>query len=119
MITSNRSNIPGLKPTAKQLQVQIQELKRNGNADEQTEVLNSLYHTYVRSLKAKGLMDFDDLLCNTIDLLTNNPNIKNDFDAVLVDEYHDTSKMFFQILTSLCADNEITVVGGTVIQIFK
>lgn len=89
----------------------------NENADEQTEALNTLYHRYLQSLEAKKLMDFDDLLSNAIHLLIKNPDIKTDFDAVLVDEYQDTSKMFFRLLSNLCArDNEITVVGGTVIQ---
>ena len=62
------------------------------------------------------MMDFEDLLVLTYKLFKENPNIleyyQNEFKYILVDEYQDTNKSQFTLITLLASRNgNITVVG--------
>ena len=75
-----------------------------------------VYTEYQQILKASDAMDFDDLICKTVELLRNNEDIlqyyQRKFKYVLVDEYQDTNHAQY-LLTSLLAGgyNNLCVVG--------
>ncbi len=75
-----------------------------------------LYKEYVRRCFRSNVMDFDDLLLKTNELLNNNPEIlskyQSKFKYILVDEYQDTNHSQYKIVKML-ADRfqNICVVG--------
>jgi DNA helicase-2/ATP-dependent DNA helicase PcrA len=74
------------------------------------------YRRYQSSLKARGMVDFDDLLLCTEELFTAHPAIRREeagrFDHVLVDEYQDTNGSQYRIVKALAmAHRNLCVVG--------
>ncbi len=68
--------------------------------------------------KNQGLMDFNDLLIETYNLLKNNVNLlkkwQKRFDAILIDEFQDTSYLQYrliELLTSKGKEIKTTVIG--------
>ncbi len=74
------------------------------------------YRRYQNSLKARGLVDFDDLLLCTEELLTKHPALRreeaNRFDHVLVDEYQDTNGSQYRIVKALAMGHRNLCVVG-------
>lgn len=86
------------------------------NGDFRKEKIASVYSMYQKRLKENNAIDFDDIINFTIKILTENPDVlehySEKFKYVLVDEYQDTNKAQF-MLVSLFASRygNITVVG--------
>ena len=86
------------------------------NGDFRKEKIASVYAMYQKRLKENNAIDFDDIINFTIKILTENPDVleyySEKFKYVLVDEYQDTNKAQF-MLVSLFASRygNITVVG--------
>lgn len=86
------------------------------NGDFRKEKIASIYTMYQKRLKENNAIDFDDIINFTIKILTENPDIleyySEKFKYILVDEYQDTNKAQF-MLVSLFASRygNITVVG--------
>jgi len=86
------------------------------NGDFRKEKIASVYMMYQKRLKENNAIDFDDIINFTIKILTENPDVleyySEKFKYVLVDEYQDTNKAQF-MLVSLFASRygNITVVG--------
>ena len=88
-----------------------------------TEVYNSrlnmiadAYEMYQERLKTSDAMDFDDLLCNTVKLFRECPDIlemyQRQFKYIMVDEYQDTNKVQYEFVSLLAKKhNNICVVG--------
>ncbi|MCA9234060.1 MAG: UvrD-helicase domain-containing protein, partial [Planctomycetales bacterium] len=74
------------------------------------------YRRYQTQLKARGAVDFDDLLLLTEELLTKHPKICREearrFDHVLIDEYQDTNGSQYRIVKSLAAPHRNLCVVG-------
>ena len=74
------------------------------------------YRRYQSSLKARGVVDFDDLLLCTEELLVKHPAIRRDeaglFDHVLVDEYQDTNGSQYRIVKALAMGHRNLCVVG-------
>jgi len=94
----------------------IEEYENNNRNDYRTAMVVRVYKEYQRRLKEAGAFDFDDLIYFTVQLLQENPDIReryhNRFRYIMVDEYQDTSKaqyMLVKLLTN--EDNNIFVVG--------
>lgn len=84
--------------------------------DFRKEQIAELYKIYQKKLKENNAIDFDDIINFTIKILTENPDIleyySNKFKYVLVDEYQDTNKSQFTLVTLLASKfGNITVVG--------
>lgn len=86
------------------------------NGDFRKEKIASVYMMYQKRLKENNAIDFDDIINFTIKILTENPDVlehySEKFKYILVDEYQDTNKAQF-MLVSLFASRygNITVVG--------
>ena len=80
------------------------------------EQVAKVYELYQSKLRANNALDFDDLLMLTVELLSNNEEIRakyqNKFQYILVDEYQDTNGAQYAI-TKLLAEghHNICVVG--------
>ena len=84
--------------------------------DYRKETIGKIYELYQRRLKENNAIDFDDIINFTIKILTDNPDVldyySSKFQYVLVDEYQDTNKAQFTLVTILASKHgNITVVG--------
>ena len=84
--------------------------------DFRKEKISDIYTLYQKRLKENNAIDFDDIINYTIKILMENPDIleyyANKFKYVLVDEYQDTNKAQFTLVTMLASKyGNITVVG--------
>ena len=84
--------------------------------DFRKEQIAEIYKIYQKRLKENNAIDFDDIINFTIKILMENPDIleyyTNKFKYVLVDEYQDTNKAQFTLVTLLASKyGNITVVG--------
>ena len=75
-----------------------------------------IYSSYQKALRENDALDFDDLLLLPIELFDQNPKILAKYQRkwryILVDEYQDTNRPQFYLLTKLAQKNEqICVVG--------
>ncbi len=76
----------------------------------------TVYELYQKKLKENNAIDFDDIINYTIRILLENPDVleyyANKFKYVLVDEYQDTNKSQFTLITLFASiHGNITVVG--------
>lgn len=74
------------------------------------------YRRYQNALRARGAMDFDDLLLFTEQLLTEHEEVRRaeaaKYDHVLVDEYQDTNGSQYRITKALVQDHRNLCVVG-------
>ena len=82
------------------------------------------YSLYQRRLKEADAMDFDDLLCRTIDLFEQYPEIADRYRAryryIMVDEYQDTNQAQYRLVSLLAEGNgNLCVVGDDDQSIYK
>jgi DNA helicase-2/ATP-dependent DNA helicase PcrA len=83
-----------------------------------------VYFKYQELLKTNNAMDFDDLLLNTLDLLTGNKEIlekyQKQFKYILVDEFQDTNRPQYLIVNNLSkAHSNIFIVGDDAQSIYR
>lgn len=86
------------------------------NGDFRKEKIALVYELYQKRLRENNAIDFDDIINYTIKILMENVDIleyySEKFKYVLVDEYQDTNKAQFTLVTMLASKNgNITVVG--------
>ena len=84
--------------------------------DFRKEKIADIYRIYQKKLKENNAIDFDDIINFAIQILMDNPDIleyySEKFKYVLVDEYQDTNKAQFTLVTLLASKyGNITVVG--------
>ncbi len=84
--------------------------------DFRKEQIGKVYELYQKRLKENNALDFDDIINYTIKILTENPDVleyyTEKFKYVLVDEYQDTNKAQFMLVSILASKyGNITVVG--------
>ena len=86
------------------------------NGDYRKEKIATIYELYQKKLKENNAIDFDDIINFTIKILMENPDVleyyTEKFKYVLVDEYQDTNKAQFTLVTLFASRHgNITVVG--------
>lgn len=84
--------------------------------DFRREKIAELYALYQKKLKENNAIDFDDIINFTIKILTENPDVldyyTDKFRYVLVDEYQDTNKSQFTLVSLLASKyGNVTAVG--------
>ncbi len=85
-------------------------------ADYRKSIMGKVYQLYQKRLKENNAIDFDDIINFTIEILKNNQDIReyysDKFKYILVDEYQDTNKSQFTLISLLAKTNgNITAVG--------
>lgn len=80
------------------------------------EKIAKAYKLYEEYLKSNNLVDFDDLLCLTYNILANNPTLSSQisdrYKYIMVDEYQDTNDLQYRLLRQLCYNHQNLVVVG-------
>ncbi|CAI7989607.1 ATP-dependent DNA helicase PcrA, partial [Geodia barretti] len=79
-------------------------------------IVAEVYALYQDALRVNNSLDFDDLLLFTVQLLNENPEVRqfyqNKFEYLLVDEYQDTNRCQYELVNVLAGTKQnICVVG--------
>ena len=86
--------------------------------DFRKEKISEIYELYQRRLRENNAIDFDDIINFTIKILSENPDVLDyyteKFKYILVDEYQDTNKAQFTLVSLLASKyGNLTVVGDS------
>ena len=92
------------------------EAKKDAEYDSRLKIVAEAYEMYQKRLLTSDAMDFDDLICNTVTLFEQHPDVleyyQNRFRYIMVDEYQDTNKSQYRLVSLLAQKrNNICVVG--------
>lgn len=84
--------------------------------DYRKKVISKIYKLYMDRLFSANALDFDDILCKTVEIFEKFPEILRKYQArykyILVDEYQDTNHVQFRLVSLLSsAHNNICAVG--------
>lgn len=101
---------------AKNMMIKSDDFISRYQGDYRKEKIGKIYSLYQRKLKENNALDFDDIINLTIDLLIGNEDVldyySDKFKYILVDEYQDTNKSQFKLVSMLAKKNmNIMVVG--------
>ncbi len=101
---------------AKNEMLEPEQYTARANGDFRKEKIAKVYELYQKMLRENNAIDFDDIINYTIKILLENPDVldyySNKFKYVLVDEYQDTNKSQFTLITLFASKHgNITVVG--------
>ena len=87
---------------------------RNGNVMDK--IISQVYPEYQKLLQMANAVDFDDLLMHTVDLLTQNTELRtaldHRFEYMMVDEYQDTNVAQYQLIRLLNHNTQNLAVTG-------
>src|SRR3990167_3515334 len=73
--------------------------------------LQTLYLKADKEKKKNNYQDYSDLNRNALYLLNRYPDIANNYDYIVVDEFQDTNKVQLDFLLGLAAKGNVTIVG--------
>lgn len=88
------------------------------SGDYRKEIIGKVYNLYQRKLRENNAIDFDDIINFTIKILENNQDVleyyAEKFKYILVDEYQDTNKAQFTLVSILASKyGNVTAVGDS------
>ena len=103
---------------AKNEMLEPEQYSVQANGDFRKEKIATIYELYQKRLKENNAIDFDDIINYTIKILKENEDVldyyANKFKYVLVDEYQDTNKAQFTLISLFASvHGNITVVGDS------
>ena len=101
---------------AKDMLITPEEYERENCGDVRLSNIAKAYKLYQQKLKKADAMDFDDIICYTVRLFEQNPDVlsfyQNKFRYIMVDEYQDTNHAQYMLVKLLSgAHRNICVVG--------
>jgi len=101
---------------AKNEMLSPEEYEKEKSGDFDRAKMAIVYQEYQKELRKNNALDFDDLLCMTVRLFEQNPEIlksyQNRFRYIMVDEYQDTNFVQFRLISLLAGEEQnICVVG--------
>lgn len=117
--------------SAKDELVSPEEYELNAHGDYTKSKYAQVYKEYQRRLKANNALDFDDLICKTVELFQTNKEAltyyQNRFRYIMVDEYQDTNTAQFRLISLLASytnefgetEHNLCVVGDDDQSIYK
>lgn len=87
-------------------------------------VIAKVYKLYQQKLKKNNALDFDDIVLNTVKILSENPDVlmkyQNRFQYIMVDEYQDTNNVQYMLISLLAGGyRNLCVVGDDDQSIYK
>ena len=102
--------------SAKDKMITPEELLSDAGQDYRKKTVAKLYKLYDERLRAANGLDFDDILCKTVELFRDFPDVlekyRNKYKYILVDEYQDTNHVQFMLVSMLSQEHRnICVVG--------
>lgn len=100
-------------------------LEESDNEDDfRKKSIGNIYKLYQKNLKLSNALDFDDIICLTVKLFMENPDVLNHYQNlykyILVDEYQDTNHAQYKLVSLLSEkNNNLCVVGDDDQSIYK
>lgn len=96
--------------------ITAEKFAENSTKDYFPKIVSMVWEKYEKILREEKVLDFDDLLLKTVQLLKNNPEIlkkyHNVWKYIHIDEYQDTNKVQYEMSRLLAGDRKnICVVG--------
>ncbi len=100
------------------------DLTAKAGSDVRLKKIAEAYAAYQKRLREADAMDFDDLLCNTVTLFRENPDVLEQYQRrwkyMMVDEYQDTNHAQYQFISLLAeGSGNLCVVGDDDQSIYK
>jgi len=100
------------------------QMELNAGGDYNAKRIAGIYREYQKTLKLNNALDFDDLICKTVDLFRSNEDVLNyyqeRFKYIMVDEYQDTNTAQFKLISILAEKyKNLCVVGDDDQSIYK
>ena len=108
-----------------------EEYARRAQGDKMREIYARAYQEYEKRLRDANALDFDDLICKTIQMFQENQDIlsyyQNRFRYIMVDEYQDTNTAQFKLISLMAStpsenggvEHNLCVVGDDDQSIYK
>lgn len=117
-------NILSAISKAKEEMVTPEEFLQNAGSDFALKKIAAIYQEYQKQLKKNNVLDFDDLLCKTVELFEKHKDVleyyQNRFRYIMVDEYQDTNTVQFRFISLLAKKfKNLCVVGDDDQSIYK
>lgn len=93
-------------------------------SDYRMSIIAKIYYRYQTKLRKNNAVDFDDIILNTVKILSENPDVlskyQDKFQYILVDEYQDTNNSQYLLINLLAQENRnLCVVGDDDQSIYK
>lgn len=93
-------------------------------SDYRMSIIAKIYYRYQTKLRKNNAVDFDDIILNTVKILSENPDVlskyQDKFWYILVDEYQDTNNSQYLLINLLAqANRNLCVVGDDDQSIYK
>lgn len=110
--------------SAKDELVDVREYELKAMGDYNKTLIARVYREYQETLKKSNALDFDDIICKTVELLKSCPDVLHSYQErfryIMVDEYQDTNTAQFELIR-LLADGyrNLCVVGDDDQSIYK
>ena len=110
--------------SAKNEMILPDEFELNAGGDFAKMKIAKVYREYEAQMRANNVLDFDDLLVKTVQLLQTQPDVlegyQERFRYIMVDEYQDTNTVQFQLVSLLAGKyKNLCVVGDDDQSIYK
>ncbi len=110
--------------SAKDDLVSVQEYALRATQDANARVTALVYREYQDTLMQNNALDFDDIICKTVELFQTCPEVlrqyQDRFQYIMVDEYQDTNTAQFELIRLLAdAHRNLCVVGDDDQSIYK
>ena len=98
--------------------------KSMAQSDTRLSSIARVYSLYQKRLLASDAMDFDDIICNTVELFNKFPEVldhySEQFRYIMVDEYQDTNRIQYELVRMLASKHHnLCVVGDDDQSIYK
>ena len=109
---------------AKDKMITPAELKADAGQDYRKKLIARLYGLYQERMRTANALDFDDILCLTVELFEKFPEglekYQNRYKYIMVDEYQDTNHVQFRLVSLLSQSHgNLCVVGDDDQSIYK
>ena len=109
---------------AKDKMITPAELKADAGQDYRKKLIARLYGLYQERMRTANALDFDDILCLTVELFEKFPEVlekyQNRYKYIMVDEYQDTNHVQFRLVSLLSQSHgNLCVVGDDDQSIYK
>lgn len=108
----------------KDMMITPSEYENQNQTDYRKSTIAKLYKMYQHKLLTSNAMDFDDIICHTVRLFEENPDVldhyQNLYKYILVDEYQDTNMVQYRLVSMLSMKyKNLCVVGDDDQSIYK
>ena len=117
-------SMAGIISSAKDKLITPQDFLENTQNDYRKNTIAKIYKLYQDRLRSANALDFDDIICLTVELFEKFPDIldkyRRKYKYIMVDEYQDTNQAQYRLISLLSAGHKnLCVVGDDDQSIYK